>query len=56
MLNLIKETIKSIVYQAENGSMPKENIANKFGDRDFVCKDGTLTNLQGILSEMTLGQ
>lgn len=56
MLNLIKESMESIVYQTENGTLSKEDVVNKFSDRDFICKDGTLTNLQTILSEMTLGQ
>lgn len=56
MLNLIKESMEAIVYQTENGTLSKEDIVNKFNDRDFICKDGTLTNLQTILSEMTLGQ
>lgn len=56
MLNLIKESMEAIVYQTKNGTLSKEDVVNKFSDRDFICKDGTLTNLQTILSEMTLGQ
>ncbi len=51
----IKETMEAILYQVENSGMPPKDLAAQYKDRSFICKEGTLTNLQGILAEMSLG-
>ena len=34
---------------------PKDVLVGQYKDRQFVCADGTLTNLQSILSDLSLG-
>jgi hypothetical protein len=55
-LNDIKDTMECIVYSAHNGVLPPEDIKAKFSDRDFACNEGTLSNLQALLAEMTIEQ
>lgn len=51
--NSIKETMEGIVYMIDSSEDPGK-VASQFKDRSFVCKEGTLTNLQAILGEMSL--
>jgi hypothetical protein len=51
----IKECMEYILYQFENNKSQTVDLVEKYKDRKFLCRDGTLTNLENILAEMTLG-
>lgn len=53
MVDSIKKTMEGIVYMVDNSNDPA-TLATQFNDRDFACKEGSLTNLQSILGEMSL--
>jgi hypothetical protein len=50
----IKETMEAILYHVEKNSARADELAVMYGDREFNCKEGTLTNLQSILEEFLL--
>lgn len=51
----IKESMESIMYVvSEVTNLSKEEFAEQYQDRQFECGAGTLTNLQAVVSEMTL--
>ena len=53
--NQLKESMETIAYVVSNVStVSKEDLVREYQDRTFVCAEGTLTNVQSILSEMTL--
>lgn len=55
--DLIKKTMEGILYKVETAVEPTtEVLVQQYKDRNFVCADGTLTNLQAILSELSLGE
>ncbi|MFO0450322.1 MAG: hypothetical protein ACK52I_16940, partial [Pseudomonadota bacterium] len=43
------------MYTVEKSNVPAKEFVTNYKDREFVCAEGTLTNLQGMLAEMTLG-
>lgn len=52
----IKETMEAILFKVDNSSeSQREKIVSLHKDRIFLCNEGTLTNLQCILAETTLG-
>ena len=53
MADSIKETMEGIAYVVESSNDPAK-VAAQFKDRNFICKEGTLTNLQAMLGEMSL--
>ena len=54
--DLIKKTMEGILCTFENSETPpKEILISQYKDRQFVCADGTLTNLQSILADLSLG-
>jgi len=57
VLNQIKDTVESIffVVLSKSGNDQKK-LAIKYKNKDFICGPGTLTNLQKILQEITLGE
>jgi len=58
-VRMIKDSMEAIVYKVkngiENGAFSKETIASQFSDREFLCVEGTLLNLESILGEMSIG-
>ena len=54
MMHSIKETMEAIMYAVSESKMSQDQLSSQFNDRIFACKEGTLTNLQQILSEITL--
>lgn len=50
----IKETMEAILYHVEKNAARADELAVMYGDREFNCKEGTLTNLQSILEEFLL--
>ena len=57
VLKQIKETMEATLYLVEHSvGMSKTELAAQYKDREFACEEGTLTNLQGILAEMSLGK
>jgi len=55
-LMLIKERMEGILFIMETSGRKPEDIVNQFKDRNFFCHDGTLTNLDGIMAEMLMGE
>ncbi len=54
--DLIKKTMEGILCTFENSETPsKEILVAQYKDRQFICADGTLTNLQSILADLSLG-
>lgn len=57
MLTSIKQSMENMVYLTETSNgMSKKELAAQYNDRDFICEEGTLTNLQGIMAGMSLGR
>lgn len=49
--------MEGILYKVETSVEPTtEVLVQQYKDRKFVCPDGTLTNLQSVLSELSLGE
>lgn len=54
MMMSMKETMENIFYvMHHHPSRSFDNLMNDFKDRVFICEEGTLTNLQVILGELT---
>ncbi len=54
--DLIKKTMEGILCTFEKSvAPPKDVLVAQYKDRQFVCADGTLTNLQSILADLSLG-
>lgn len=53
-LNNTKATLEAIVYTALNSPEKIEQIRNNFNDIEIACGEGTLSNLQNMLSSLTL--
>ncbi|MDF3047405.1 MAG: hypothetical protein K0R73_523 [Candidatus Midichloriaceae bacterium] len=55
--NQIKDTTESIFFVfLSKSDTDRKKLAVKYADRNFMCGPGTLTNLQKILQEITLGE
>jgi len=50
----IKQTMEAILHHVEKNTARAQELAVMYGDRDFNCNEGTLTNLQSILEEFLL--
>ena len=50
----IKKTMEGMIYSMENSETPAKELGAKYADHAFMCKAGTLTNLQAIVAELSL--
>ncbi len=50
----IKETMEAIMYKMDHSKIGAKELSAQYSERDFVCKEGTLTNLQCILEDLSL--
>lgn len=56
-LFLIKEAMESIFYvMHQHPSRSFEDLKNEYADREFLCNEGTFTNLQMVLTDLVLGE
>ena len=53
-INEIKKSMERIVFQVKKDKDAGKSLDPKFKDYPFLCGEGTLTNLQSILAQLTL--
>lgn len=52
----IKKSMEAILFSIEKPGFDKAAFVQQYKDRTFVCNEGTLSNLQTVLSEVQLGK